>query len=143
MYAGRVNSLTVEREIELKCFFGSVRMCMLIAKVASLFDSKIMIFRGDEACSADSPMDLMIVGRATPDNCVPFRVVKVSASGPDASAAVEAIIGLFPSDGVPERCNLPGCKNPAVLLGPVGKDGFYYRCTIDQFDKQHNWTVAG
>jgi phosphotransferase system HPr-like phosphotransfer protein len=133
--------MTAEKEFKLRCSFGSVRMCMLIMKIASLFDSAILISRGDEGSNSDDIIQLMIVGSSPYGEEFPSPVVKVSASGPDASAAVDAIVGLFPKHDVPERCNRPGCNNPAVLLGPAGKDGFHYRCSISKWDQQHNWTV--
>jgi phosphotransferase system HPr-like phosphotransfer protein len=135
---------TIERTLELRCFINSARMCALIFKTASRYASRISISRGGAVTEVSlGLMTLMMTADGeVQEGELPSPVVKITVSGLDASAAMDAILDLFPPDGGPERCASPGCNNPAVLVGPDGEGVFAYRCTMSSVDQAHQWKVT-
>jgi phosphotransferase system HPr-like phosphotransfer protein len=138
---------TVKREFRLNCYIGSVRMCAMIAKVASRYSSTVTISRGRGVCGTKSIMELLInLDEPLGQDGLPSELVCISAFGPDAQEALLEMLSLFPAEPGPTRCAIPGCTSAAVLLGPNGADEFAYRCrehSSYQDHDRHEWAVKG
>jgi phosphotransferase system HPr-like phosphotransfer protein len=136
-----INPVNVKGELLLNCFIGSARMCALIVMAASRFRSKGTISRGDETWEAENLMNLMLtLDTGVNAHGLPSPAVSLSAAGPDALEAVQEMMKLFPPDGGPERCAVQGCHSPAVLRGPNGVGGFWYRCSAKK--ENHEWHLG-
>ncbi len=59
-----------------------------LAKLTQTFDAAVAVEHNGEMAEADSIMDLLMLGAG------PGAALRVTASGPDAAAAVAAVAGL-------------------------------------------------
>jgi len=81
-----------EQVVEVKNAFGiHIRPAGIIAKTAISFRSKIAIIRGNEVVNARSIVALTTLGAGLGTR------LTIRADGPDAEAAVKAVVALFES----------------------------------------------
>ena len=154
-------TLRLTQEFELKWRFGA-RTGELIAKVASRFDARIQISNGEETADAKKEFDLLMLSTkwSKVDDATKSTIwskmtdntfeksdfpaidlgcgdhVKVSADGPDAAEAMEALTELFTCGACVEHCIDSACPSRPCLTG-YSKDHISYGCY-----KFHNWDVS-
>jgi len=126
-----VSGQRIWREFELKWRLGA-RTAGLLVKVASQFVSYIEISCGYETASAKSFMGVMMVGG--PD-AGPGSRIKVTATGHDASAAIDAVTELFTCGSREDHCINPDCMSKPCLVS-YSKDDITYSC-----EEGHTWNV--
>ncbi len=78
------------RDVEIRNSKGlHARAAAKFCKTAAQYESEIKVARGDTEVSGSSIMGLMMLAAA------PGAVIQISAAGPDAIAAVEALCALI------------------------------------------------
>lgn len=98
--AGKAAAVTVRRRVEIMSERGlHARAAAKFAKTAGAFKSKVTVTKGEYTVSALSIMGLMMLAAA------PGSALDLEATGPDASAAIEALAALvanrFEEDDAP------------------------------------------
>jgi len=116
------------REFELKWYSG-LRNSLLIVRVAKQFVSNIQITCGNETADGKSIMSVMMLALHY------GWYIKVSAAGPDAKAAMDAMTELFSCGPRMDRCPKPGCSERAMLIDHT-RDFLSYACVVG-----HAWDV--
>lgn len=132
----------VRREFVLKWRFG-LRTAMLVHRVASRYASSVELNCGRQRVDAKDLISLACFGPVGPKladgtpNNGPYlgEVLGVSASGPDADAAVAALTDLFTAGGDAPRCLHADCRSTPVLIG-LDAHALEYSCS-----KLHMWAV--
>jgi len=132
--AYREDGRTISHEIELKWRFGA-RTAALIVKLANQFASRVEISRGEEVADATSIMGVMMLSSIDgADAGCGCRFI-VSATGPDAAVAMNALTELFTCGSRMDRCIEPSCPLKPALAGYT-HDTISYGCK-----KGHAWDV--
>jgi phosphocarrier protein HPr len=129
----------IEKEFETKWRIGA-RTAAMIVRVTSRFRSEISLSHGEETVNAKSIMGLMMLQSEADSKTLRDAGLKagsrirVTARGPDAAAAMDALSELFCARIDP--CIEPGCPSPPILTGYT-PDIIYYACS-----NGHAWTVS-
>ncbi len=135
----------VEKEFETKWRIGA-RTAAIIVRLTSRFRSEIWLSDGEETVNAKSIMGVMVLQElsrgalsreVTGDAGLKAGSrIRVTARGPDAAAAMDALSELFSCGARIDLCIEPGCPSPPILTG-FGPDIICYDCS-----NGHAWTVS-
>ena len=132
----------IEKEFETKWRIGA-RTAALIVRLTSRFASEISLSDGEDAVNAKSIMGVMMLqSEADSENTLRDAGLKagsrirVTARGPDAAAAMDALSELFSCGARIDLCIEPGCPSPPILTGYT-PDIIHYACS-----NGHAWTVS-
>jgi phosphocarrier protein len=131
----------IEKEFETKWRIGA-RTAAMIVRVTSRFRSEISLSHGEETVNARSIMGLMMLQSEADSKTLRDAGLKagsrirVTARGPDAAAAMDALSELFSCGARIDLCIEPGCPSPPMLTGYT-PDIIHYACS-----KMHVWTVS-
>ena len=136
----------IEKEFETKWRIGA-RTAVLIVRLTSRFRSEISLSAGEDTVNAKSTVDVvMLQSEADSENTSYATLrdaglqagsrIKVTARGPDAAAAMDALSELFSCGARIDLCIEPGCPSPPMLTGYT-PDIIHYACS-----KMHVWTVS-
>jgi phosphotransferase system HPr (HPr) family protein len=114
----------IEKEFETKWRIGA-RTAAIIVRVTSRFRSEIWVSHGKETVNAKSIMGLMMLQSEADSKTLRDAGLKagsrirVTARGPDAAAATDALSELFSARLDP--CIEPGCPSPPMVTGYTHK----------------------
>ena len=131
----------IEKEFETKWRIGA-RTAAMIVRVTSRFRSEISLSHGEEGVNAKSIMGIMMLQSEADSKTLRDAGLKagsrirVTARGPDAAAAMDALSELFSCGARIDLCIEPGCPSPPILTGYT-PDIIYYACS-----NGHAWTVS-
>jgi phosphotransferase system HPr (HPr) family protein len=143
----------IEKEFETKWRIGA-RTAVLIVRLTSRFRSEISLSAGEDTVNAKSTLDVMMLQSAAdsentrhgPSTAAFASLrdaglkagsrIRVTARGPDAAAAMDALSELFSCGARIDLCIEPGCPSPPMLTGYT-PDIIHYACS-----KMHAWTVS-
>ena len=147
----------IEKEFETKWRIGA-RTAAIIVRLTSQFRSEISLSDGENTVNAKSIMGILMLGEmmlqsaADSENTRPGHQVgwsalrdaglkagsriRVTARGPDAAAAMDALSELFSCGARIDLCIEAGCPSPPILAG-YSPDFIGYACSIG-----HAWTVS-
>jgi phosphotransferase system HPr (HPr) family protein len=136
----------IEKEFETKWRIGA-RGAAVIVRLTSRFRSEIWLSHHGEAVNGKSIMGIMMLGGAMPESEADNKtlpdtglkarsLIRVTAQGPDAAAAMDALSELFSCGARIDRCIEPGCPSPPILAG-YGPDIIHYACSYG-----HAWAVS-
>lgn len=125
---------TISQEFEIKWRFGA-RTAALIVKLANRFASRIEISRGEEVADATSIMRVMMLSSIDGADAGCGCRFKVSATGPDAVMAMNALTELFTCGSRMDSCIEPSCPLKPALAGYT-HDTISYGCKSG-----HAWDV--
>ncbi|MBI3563603.1 MAG: HPr family phosphocarrier protein [Elusimicrobia bacterium] len=123
-----IEPLVLNREFDLKWRFG-LRTAMLVHRVAAAYSSSIELACRRLRADAKDLVSLACFG-ADQD-----ATLSVSASGPDAEAALAALSDLFTAGERTVRCLHPDCACAPILVDATPR-ALEYSCA-----KLHLWTV--
>ena len=130
----------IEKEFETKWRIGA-RTAAMIVRVTSRFRSEISLSHGEETVNAKSIMGVMMLQSADSKTLRDAGLkagsrIRVTARGPDAAAAMDALSELFSCGARIDLCIEPGCPSPPMLTGYT-PDIIHYACSTG-----HAWTVS-
>jgi phosphotransferase system HPr (HPr) family protein len=144
----------IEKEFETKWRIGA-RTAVLIVRLTSRFRSEISLSAGEDTVNAKEMLDVMMLqSEADRENTFSHSTyratyaqlrdaglkagsrIRVTARGPDAAAAMDALSELFSCGARIDLCIEPGCPSPPILTGYT-PDIIGYACSIG-----HAWTVS-
>jgi phosphocarrier protein len=112
----------IEKEFETKWRIGA-RTAAMIVRVTSRFRSEISLSHGEETVNARSIMGLMMLQSEADSKTLRDAGLKadsrirVTARGPDAAAAMDALSELFSRGARIDPCIEPGCPSPPMVTG--------------------------
>jgi phosphocarrier protein HPr len=121
----------IEKEFETKWRIGA-RTAALIVRLTSRFASEISLSAGEDTVNAKSMMGVMMLDLSLTAG----SRIRVTARGPDAAAAMDALSKLFSCGARIDLCIEPGCPYPPELTGYT-PDIIHYACL-----NGHAWTVS-
>ena len=142
----------IEKEFETKWRIGA-RTAAIIVRLTSRFRSEISLSHGKDTVNAKSILGVMMLqSEADSENTQPGHQVgwsalrdaglkagsriRVTARGPDAAAAMDALSELFSCGARIDLCIEPGCPSPPILTGYT-PDIIHYACSNGRA-----WTVS-
>jgi len=139
------NDSPIEKEFETKWRLGS-RTAVLIVRLTNRFASEISLSVGEDTVNAKEIGVFMLQSEADSENTSYATLrdaglkagsrIRVTARGPDAAAAMDALSELFSCGARIDLCIEPGCPSPPMLTGYT-PDIIHYGCSIG-----HAWTVS-
>ena len=112
----------IEKEFETPWRIGA-RTAAIIVRVTSRFRSEISLSHGEETVNAKSIMGLMMLLSEADSKTLRDAGLKagsrirVTARGPDAAAAMDALSELFSCGARIDPCIEPGCPSPPMVTG--------------------------
>jgi phosphocarrier protein len=121
----------IEKEFEIKWRLG-LRTAALIVRLTRRFRSEISLSVGEDTVNAKSMMGVMMLDLSLKAG----SRIRVTARGPDAAAAMDALSELFSCGARIDLCIEPGCPSPPILTGYT-PDIIGYAGSIG-----HAWTVS-
>ena len=136
----------IEKEFETKWRIDA-RTAVLIVRLTSRFRSEISLSAGEYTVNAKSIMGVMMLQSAADSENTSYATlrdaglkagsrIRVTAQGPDAASAMDALSELFSCGAWIDLCIEPGCPSPPMLTGYT-PDIIHYACS-----KMHVWTVS-
>ena len=156
----------IEKEFEdPKWSIGEPQTAAVIVRLTSRFASEISLSDGEDTVNAKSIMGVMMLqseadSKTLRDSEVMKEIranvveksahcssrihsglkagsrIRVTARGPDAAAAMDALSELFSRGAGIDPCIEPGCPSPPILTGYT-PDIIHYACS-----NGHAWTVS-
>ncbi|MEY2520752.1 MAG: HPr component phosphorylation site [Verrucomicrobiota bacterium] len=131
----------IEKEFDTKWRIGA-RTAAVIVRLTSQFRSEISLSVGEETVNAKSIMGVMMLQSEADSKTLRDAGLKagsrirVTARGPDAAAAMDALSELFSCGARIDLCIEPGCPSSPILAGYT-PDIIHYACS-----NGHAWTVS-
>ena len=136
----------IAKEFETKWRIGAMT-AVLIVRLTSRFRSEISLSAGEDTVNAKSMVDVVMLQSAADSENTSYATlrdaglkagsrIRVTAGGPDAAAAMDALSELFSFGARVDLCIEAGCPSPPILNGYT-PDIIYYACSCG-----HAWTVS-
>lgn len=146
IFGRRKKAPPIEKEFETKWRIGS-RTALLIVRLTNRFASEVSLSVGENTVDAKSMVDVMLLQSEADSENTSYATlrdgglkagsrIRVTARGPDAAAAMDALSELFSCGARVDLCIEPGCSSPPMLTGYT-PDIIHYACSCG-----HDWAVS-